>query len=93
MRAIIDLTPPEPIVSARKDKGEAKPGHLSADDLDVKLLQVKPRSDKRRRVNDAPWLSKCIKDGRGCVVPNLANLLVGLRAAPELVDVFAFDEM
>jgi hypothetical protein len=97
LRAIIDSTPPEPIASARKDEdeGEAKPEpeRLSAGGSDVKLLRVKRRSEKRRRINGAPWLSKCIKDDRGCVVPNLANLLVGLRAAPELVGAFAFDGM
>jgi hypothetical protein len=95
LRAIIDSTPPEPIASARKDDGEAKPEpqRLSAGGSDVKLLQVKRRSEKRRRINGAPWLSKCIKDDRGRVVSNLANLLVGLRAAPELVGAFAFDGM
>ena len=95
LRAIIHSTPPEPIASARKGEGEAKPEpeRLSAGGSDVKLLQVKRRSEKRGRINGAPWLSKCIKDDRSCVVSNLANLLVGLRAAPELVGAFAFDEM
>jgi predicted P-loop ATPase len=39
------------------------------------------------------WLRNCVCDDRGRIVPNLANLLVALRAAPELIDVFAFDEM
>jgi hypothetical protein len=39
----------------------------------------------------ASWLRNCHCDERGFVLPNLANLLVALRAAPELSDVFAFD--
>jgi predicted P-loop ATPase len=51
---------------------------------------------KRRHKSDAApafWLRNCLWDDRGQIVPNLANLLVALRAAPELIDVFAFDEM
>jgi predicted P-loop ATPase len=41
----------------------------------------------------AAWLSDCLCDDRGRAQPILANLMVGLRAAPELSDAFTFDEM
>jgi predicted P-loop ATPase len=41
----------------------------------------------------APWLSACICDERGRLVPNLANILIALRTAPELSDAFAYDSM
>jgi predicted P-loop ATPase len=41
----------------------------------------------------APWLKDCICDERGRIVPNLANVLIALRAAPELIDAFAYDAM
>ena len=45
--------------------------------------------------NIAPpgWAIDCITDDRGRIVPNLANLMVALRNAPEIADAFAFDEM
>jgi hypothetical protein len=53
----------------------------------------KRRSADRKPINGAPWLSGCIRDNRGRAVPNLANLLVALRAAPELAGAFAYDAM
>jgi predicted P-loop ATPase len=41
----------------------------------------------------APWLQSCICDERGRIVPNLANVLIALRAAPELAEAFAYDAM
>jgi predicted P-loop ATPase len=50
----------------------------------------------KKRPSPAPrasWLKDCICDERGRIVPNLANVLIALRAAPELVDALAYDAM
>ena len=39
------------------------------------------------------WLTQCLSDDRGRVLPNLANALIALRSAPETADAFGFDEM
>jgi hypothetical protein len=63
----------------------------------TELIPLNAAIRRKRRVKSdaAPafWLRNCVCDDRGRIVPNLANLLVALRAAPELIDVFAFDEM
>ena len=41
----------------------------------------------------APWLRRRILDDRGRVLPNLANMMIALRTAPEIADAFTFDEM
>lgn len=62
-------------------------------DLKGGLHQHKSKKRNRREVDDAPWADGGIRDDRGRIVPNLANAMVALRAAPELIDAFAFDEM
>lgn len=53
-----------------------------------------PQREPSRKITGQPaWLNRCIADDRGRLTPNLANILVALRSAPELRDVFAFDEM
>jgi hypothetical protein len=52
------------------------------------------KKTKRKRTADSPdWLRHCLCDDRGRVTPNLANILVALRSAPELVDAIGFDAM
>lgn len=51
------------------------------------------RARRRPPVARAPWLKDCICDERGRIVPNLANVLIALRAAPELAEAFAYDAM
>lgn len=41
----------------------------------------------------ANWLGECIYDGEGAPMPILANAMTALRFAPELSEVFSFDEM
>jgi predicted P-loop ATPase len=49
---------------------------------------------KRRSAHEVPdWAARCIKDGAGRIIPNLANVLVALRALPEVADAFAYDLM
>ena len=39
------------------------------------------------------WFQAAEKDHRGKVIPNLANVMLALRATPELSSAFVFDEM
>lgn len=48
---------------------------------------------KKRRRRSPPWLDGAIKDDRGRVLPILRNAALALREAPELEDVFRFDEL
>ena len=41
----------------------------------------------------SPWLAQAIRDSRNRMMPILANVMVALRASPELADALAFDEM
>jgi predicted P-loop ATPase len=50
---------------------------------------------KRKRPTRAlpDWASRCIFDDYGRIIPNLANVLIALRALPEVRDAFAYDAM
>lgn len=41
----------------------------------------------------APWNALLRRDGNGRAYPDLANVLIALRNAPELIEAFGFDEM
>jgi hypothetical protein len=62
-------------------------------DLDQARRQERSRTRKALSSPLPRWAQDCIKDDRDRLTPNLANALIALRAAPELVDTFAFDEM
>jgi hypothetical protein len=70
---------------------EAAPNNVA--DFNSRALRKgrKPRPRPRPALPD--WADRCIKDEMGRIIPNLANALVALRALPELVDAFAYDEM
>jgi predicted P-loop ATPase len=55
-------------------------------------LASKRKSRRKPRIG-TPWLESAITDDRGRVLPNLANIMIGLREAPEIAEAFAFDEM
>ena len=61
----------------------------------AELVDLATRRPKRKRPErEMPeWADRCIKDDFGRIVPNLANVLVALRALPEVSDAFAYDEM
>jgi predicted P-loop ATPase len=59
----------------------------------VTLDSAMHRSRRRAAVESADWLRQCLCDDRRRVFPNLANILVALRYAPELVGAIGFDEM
>ncbi|TFW54399.1 virulence-associated E family protein [Bradyrhizobium sp. MOS001] len=43
--------------------------------------------------NATSWLSKCIVDEKGRIIPNVANVALVMRNAPELVGLLRYDEM
>jgi predicted P-loop ATPase len=49
--------------------------------------------EKRARASAANWLADAVTDEQGHPVANLANVMLALRRAPELVKAFSFDEM
>jgi len=52
------------------------------------------KKSTRRAPSSLPaWLKGAIDDDRGRVLPNLANVMIALRRAPELVETFTYDEM
>ncbi len=54
---------------------------------------TKSTTRRKRPSSGAFWLGDCIKDDHERVIPNLANILVALRSAPELAGCIAYDEM
>ena len=59
-------------------------------------LEPVPSKKVRRRGarSERPsWLNGAVEDDRGRILPNLANVLIALRSAPEAKSTFAFDEM
>ena len=66
----------------------------------VEVEQVMPKQDAQNakaKTSTYPknpeWLKACSKDKSGKVIPNLANVMIILRADERLSDLFAFDEM
>jgi predicted P-loop ATPase len=51
------------------------------------------RRGKRKPRAGTPWLEPAITDDRGRVLPILANIMIGLREAPEIAQAFVYDEM
>jgi hypothetical protein len=58
--------------------------------------EVQARDEGRRSfgpMQQSDWLSRCQRDTRDQPRPNLANAMLALREAPELVELVAYDEM
>ena len=53
----------------------------------------KGKDKPKRPALELPWFADCLKDDRGRVFPNLANLMIALRADPVFAGALAFDEM
>ena len=76
---------PEPKASTRrkaKPRGQPADGD-SADDAGGRSFAA----------SGGDWLGSCLLDDRGSPLPNLANAMTALRMAPEMSEVFAYDEM
>jgi predicted P-loop ATPase len=76
--------------------------HLETGAVDappVTVVDFVDRAAKRKPKPKPPaselpdWTERCVRDDDGRIVSNLANALVALRAAPEVADAFAYDEM
>jgi predicted P-loop ATPase len=59
------------------------------------LVDLAARRPARKRPPRAvpPWAEACIKDDYGRIIPCLANVLIALRALPDVADAFAYDTM
>jgi predicted P-loop ATPase len=56
--------------------------------------ESKPRQDSATPYPERPeWLAECSKTLTGMIIPNLANVMIGLRADERLRGLFAYDEM
>jgi hypothetical protein len=75
-----DATPTEAKAETAEPKRERKRGNGKA-------------KAERKRGDLPPWLQACEKDDRDRIVPNLANLMIALRADPDLANTLAFDQM
>jgi hypothetical protein len=62
----------------------------------LRVVDLSAARTARRRHNDhdrPPWIDDALVDDRGRAIPILHNVAMALRAAPELADAFAFDEL
>ena len=59
--------------------------------IDLATRRPAPRKRPARVLPD--WADRCIKDDMERIIPNLANVLVALRALPEVAEAFAYDSM
>ena len=82
-----ERAPPPPDQAPPIERAPPPNGADPHPERDKKTRQRKPRSE------GPPWLGLCVTDDSARVIPNHANLMVALRAAPEINDAFAFDEM
>jgi predicted P-loop ATPase len=89
------MTPPDVgphALAFRRERDEAERARAPNTIADFAAAAAKP---KRKRPTRAlpDWASRCIFDDYGRIIPNLANVLIALRALPEVKDAFAYDEM
>lgn len=60
----------------------------------VRLAPGRPAvAERAQRLPDRSWIADALCDDRGTPIPNLANAMLGLRAAPEMRGVLAYDAM
>jgi predicted P-loop ATPase len=71
---------------------ERNPPPNNVEDFTSRALERKARKPRPRPALPE-WAHRCIKDDNDRIIPNLANVLVALRALPEVVDAFAYDSM
>jgi len=84
----------EPVTLHAPDFDDLTPGEIETHDGRAAKSRKKTRRAPRPLPKDAsPWLADCLRDDKDRVIANLANLMIGLRADPNIVTTFAFDEM
>jgi len=59
----------------------------------VSIKTARKATPSLPRRNRPEWLADALDDNRGDVLPVLRNVALALRAAPELVDAFSYDEL
>ena len=79
----------------RSRSPQEDPGPTSQNDYGARGPEPKRKRRKARAERDdlPPWLQSCEKDGRDQIIPNLANLMIALRADPDIANALAFDQM
>jgi predicted P-loop ATPase len=53
----------------------------------------KPRSKPNGHTDESEWLARCMRDEKGRILSNLANVMIALRDDSVLRDMLAYDEM
>ena len=82
------------VIRSDADEGDGRPDYVTAEEFArARAKQSKRASAKRANGHKPDWTAHCLVNDQKKIIPNLANVLVALREAPELVDAFAFDEM
>jgi len=81
------------LVEPLPDVEQSSPMSGNAGAAVIKLASKRRARGASARDDLAPWLADAIMDERGRVLPNLANMMIPLRAAPEISEAFTFDEM
>jgi hypothetical protein len=71
---------------------ERNPPPNNVEDFNSRALERKARKPRPRPALP-DWAERCIKDDMERIIPNLANVLVALRALPEVAEAFAYDSM
>jgi predicted P-loop ATPase len=71
---------------------ERNPPPNNIEDFNSRALERKARKPRPRPALP-DWAHRCIKDDLERIIPNLANVLVALRALPEVAESFAYDSM
>ncbi len=57
------------------------------------VVQIAVKAKRKQGSKNPDWLVNAVTDERGRLLPNLANVMLALRAAPELIEAFSFHEM
>ena len=85
------------VKAAGKSYDEMREALLKHDDPDIaEWAQTKGLDNgerELRRLYDKGGVTGLVRDGSGNPLPILANLMIVLRASPEVADAFTFDEM
>jgi predicted P-loop ATPase len=71
----------------------SSPSDVDAAARVVSIAAAKKPKRRSAHAEEPEWLRGAISDERGRLLPNLANVALALRRAPELADAFSFDEL
>lgn len=93
--ARIEEWPPKPAVprSRSKPNGSSSPNDDVPPDPGAPSKTGNGARRPRKKKSGPAWLGEVQCDGHGEPRPNLFNAMLALRSAPELAELFAFDEL